>query len=67
MTGRKHPLKTEIYKNGYNISQFAQKCGISRFTLNDAFTGRHRLRGDTICLIAEGLEKPYEEVERLCV
>lgn len=61
-----HPLKTEIYKRGYTITSFADKVGISRFTLTDAFTGRHKLRGDTMSWIAEALNEPYEEVERLC-
>ena len=61
-----HPLKTEIYKKGYTIKQFADLVGISRFTLNAYFTNRHIARGDTINLISKGLDIPYEKVSELC-
>lgn len=60
-----HPLKTEIYKRGINVSQFADMCDITRWTLNRIFKGAAP-RGDTIYLISKGLEMPYEEVEKLC-
>lgn len=61
-----HPLKTEIYKKGYTIKQFADLVGISRFTLNAYFTNRHIARGDTINLISKGLDIPYEKASELC-
>ena len=61
-----HPLKTEIYRKGYTIKSFADRVGISRFTLNDVFTGRHKPRGDTISWIAEALNEPYEKVVEIC-
>lgn len=60
-----HPLKTEIYKKGLTVSQFADINGFNRITLNRIFKGAVP-RGDTIYLISKGLEMPYEEVERLC-
>lgn len=62
-----HPLKTEIYKKGYTIKSFADVIGINRLTLNCIFKHRNKsVRGDTIYRISEGLNIPYESVERLC-
>lgn len=60
-----HPLKTEIYKNGYTISSFADKACVNRWTLNSIFKGA-KPRGDTIYNIAKGLDLPYEKVDKLC-
>ena len=62
-----HPLKTEIYKNGYTIESFALESGVSRFALNDIFNKKHKkVRGSTIYLISNTLQKPYEVIEELC-
>lgn len=60
-----HPLKTEIYKKGYTISNFASLSGLSRFTLNNIFKGSMP-RGDTTCLISKQLDLTYERVVELC-
>lgn len=60
-----HPLKREIYKQGYTIGSFADKADINRWTLNSIFKGA-KPRGDTIYNIAKGLNRSYEEVEELC-
>lgn len=60
-----HPLKTEIYKRGYNIKQFAEKADITRWTLNHIFNGNNP-RGDTIYQISKGLDVSYEKVSELC-
>lgn len=60
-----HPLKTEIYKKGLTVSQFADLNDLNRWTLNRIFKGAVP-RGDTIYLISKGLEMPYEKVEELC-
>ena len=61
-----HPLKTEIYKKGYTICSFADEIGINRATLNNIFTNQNRVRGDTINLIAQGLNTSYERIQKLC-
>lgn len=61
-----HPLKTEIYKQGKTLCSFADEIGINRATLNAIFKQENKTRGDTIYLIAKGLEMPYERVELLC-
>ena len=61
-----HPLKTEIYKKGFTISSFASRVGVDRWTLGNIFKNKSMPRGDTINLIANGLEMPYEKVSRLC-
>lgn len=61
-----HPLKTEIYKKGYTITNFAKKSQISRRALNDIFSSKHKVRGDTIYLISQTLEMPYDKVSELC-
>ena len=62
-----HPLKREIYKQGYTIENFALESGVSRFTLNDIFKDKQkRVRGTTIYLISNALNKPYEDIEKLC-
>ena len=60
-----HPLKTEIYKRGYTIQDFANECGISRFTLNRIFKDL-KPRGDTINLISKELGISYERIEKIC-
>ena len=61
-----HTLKDEIYKRGYTINSFAERVGISRYTLNNIFTGRHKPRGDTMSWIAQALDLPYERVVEIC-
>lgn len=62
-----HPLKTEIYKQGYTMEGFCEKIGIHRHTLLELFARRTKcLRGDTICLVSKGLKMPYEKVAELC-
>lgn len=61
-----HPLKTEIYKHGYNITEFADIIGIDRWTLWHVFKNKSMPRGDTVYMIAKGLEIPYEKVIELC-
>jgi transcriptional regulator with XRE-family HTH domain len=61
-----HPLKREIYKQGYTVEAFADKCGLHRKTIIDICKKQTRTRGDTIFLLSKGLNMPYEKVEKLC-
>ena len=61
-----HKLKTEIYKRGYTIGEFANEIGINRWTLNHIFKGSVP-RGDTVYHISQGLKITYEEAKELCV
>lgn len=61
-----HPLKNEIYKKGYTLYSFADEVGINRSTLNSIFKHENKTRGDTIYLIAKGLNISYEKVSELC-
>lgn len=62
-----HKLKSEIYKKGYNIAQFARVAQIDRKTLYALFEGKtHKLRGDVITLISGALKVDYEKAEELC-
>lgn len=58
-------LKDEIYSRGYTIQNFAEECGISRFTLNNILNRSNKVRGTTIYLIASTLDMPYDEVKRI--
>lgn len=62
----KHPLKDEIYRQGFAICEFADKIFVSRWTLNNIFRHRyHTNQKEIIRLIASGLGKSYEETARL--
>lgn len=59
-------FKREIYKSGNNLSGFALKCGLSRFTLMDIIKEKHKsVNGSTIKAIADGLGITYEKAERV--
>lgn len=62
-----HPLKTEIYKRGFTLSQFSKVSGVSLKCLNSIFTREFKTtRGDTIYCLAKGLGMEYDEVQKLC-
>lgn len=56
-------LKDEIYSRGYTLENFAEECGLSRFTINKIINRNQKVRGTTIYLIAETLDMPYEKVK----
>lgn len=59
-------LKRKIYKSGENLQTFADKVGLSRFTIMNVIKGRYKsANGATIKLIADGLGMTYEETEKL--
>lgn len=59
-------LEKAIFDKGYNITSFCREIGISRYTLMHYKQGRNKsLRGTTIDLIAKGLGKSFEDVEKL--
>lgn len=59
-------LKREIYKTGNTIESFANLIGLSRWGIMEIYQNEHKsVRGDSIKRIADGLNKTYEEVERM--
>ena len=61
-----HPLKDEIYRQGYTVTSFANKIYISRWTLNNIFKHAYRSNHKAIIeLIAKGLDLPIKKVERM--
>ena len=58
-------LLDEIYKRGYNINTFSDKIGICRQTIWACCKGINKTRGDTIYLIANELQLPYETVKQM--
>lgn len=58
-------IKDEIYKRGWTIEKFCNHIGISRWTLMDINNGKHKPSGNTIYLIAKGLNLPYEQVKEM--
>lgn len=61
-----HPLKDEIYRQGYTLTSFAEKIYISRWTLNNIFKQRFKKNHKEIVrLIAEGLNLSIEQTEKL--
>ena len=58
-----HPLEDLIYKKGFTIRKCAKTAGIDRTTLHKLFNGTtKKLRPDTIYIISEKLNEPYEKV-----
>ena len=62
----RHPLRTEIYRQGWGMKEFAAHVGIDYCTLRNIFIGKTHTREDTINWIAMALDLPYERVEELC-
>jgi len=61
-----HPLKDEIYRQGYSLTSFADVIGISRWTLNNIFKQRFKKNHTEIVrLIAKGLGLSVEETTKL--
>jgi len=61
-----HPLKDEIYRQGYTLTSFAEKICISRWTLNNILKYRYNTnQKETIRLIANGLGLSIEEAAKM--
>lgn len=58
-------LRDEIYKRGHTIESFSSITGLSRWTIMMVCNKKTKPRGDTIYLIAEGLNMPYDKVKRM--
>ena len=62
----KTKLKDLIYKKGFNMYSIAEKAGIAREGLYMYFNEpKRKLRKDTMQLIAESLNVPYERIEKI--
>jgi len=58
-----HPLQRLIYEKGFTMTDFADKCGISRATLYALFSGKNKsMRTEHQYKMSEILHEPFERI-----